>query len=331
MAKNTCVLAEEPSSFTGCDNKLMFKFFGNRNAQFVHFFKGGFRLQQDSFIEGKYTPHHCDFNFEGNIVTPSDDNNSDSLNISRFWEHQTRENKNQLADFGVVEIIHTSEGSDHDQSWIIDSKRGSIDNCLILKRVDNDKVTISIGNSTSMSTMTIDNSYTYVDGDSGTHVYVLDKKHVLIRNEGDCPSVLLLVKQNSLRRDTNSDEELDPFSVHITEAAQSLVYSHGQLKHAIVRLFQSIIDENRFAAYQNKDLSVFSIKTKQNNKNIPQKVLINIQVTLNELHITIDESLQLNAEQRIPLILKTNEIENNNLSRIRDLYRLAVKILDESD
>lgn len=91
----------------------------------------------------------------------------------------------------------------------------------------------------------------YLDGDSGTSVYVLNDKNILMWNDGDCPSVLLiknhLIKKNRLIK---NKKELNAIPGKIVECALDLRKKFKIFDQSIIDLFYSIIDNERYSIYQ---------------------------------------------------------------------------------
>lgn len=116
----------------------------------------------------------------------------------------------------------------------------------------------------------------FTDGDSGTHVYILNGKDILFFNDGDCPSVLFL-KNNSNIMPKN------PISMKTAKCAEMLLRTHNEFHYRVVDYLKSFID-NLNSTNSVNDLTKFTIRYKLDYSNYyiscrnTQKHIITIEI-----------------------------------------------------
>lgn len=150
----------------------------------------------------------------------------------------------------------------------------------------------------------------YLDGDSGTHIYLLNGKNLLVHNDGDCPSVLL-IKNN----DPNA-ESSDPVPKRMMMSADNLKSCFEQYKQSIFDFIYSIIDDGEFGIYERKDgvrYQVENIYTRQR--------LMELTLSFN----TIDISLYGGYT------VKVDNISYLDVDNMRFFVKDAIKKLNSSD
>jgi hypothetical protein len=81
-------------------------------------------------------------------------------------------------------------------------------------------------------------NHNFVDGDSGTHVYVLNKKNILIWNDGDTPSVLLYKFDTAYK--------LTPIAKEIIDNAVDIQRCFVRLRQAIVEFLFDLFPETEY-------------------------------------------------------------------------------------
>lgn len=93
----------------------------------------------------------------------------------------------------------------------------------------------------------------YADGDSGTHVYIVKGQRILVWNDGDSPSILLITSQNNY--------QLTPISQEIILSAQDLKKNWKAFKQCIINMFHKLIDFKLYKMWNinNENVGLFQI------------------------------------------------------------------------
>lgn len=103
----------------------------------------------------------------------------------------------------------------------------------------------------------------FLDGDSGTSVYVVNGKNILMWNDGDCPSVLLMRNK--------SKGKLNPLDKATMADAKSIESLFKDLRQSIVNLLYRFYDEERYGVHFNNggiysNVTIYSVKRRSSNK-----------------------------------------------------------------
>ena len=294
------VLSELASE--GNSNGLVFRFFGNSSAFLNVFF-------ESSFV---FHPYHSDsmyeYNFEGKLVKISNRKEWESQNQNvGWWKSNLPKTITKVAQtfhdcwsfegHGIKTLKHPFKrtrkytGFNNEKNFPALSKFNDIhyDNSeveewtcglFVLTRFCKGKnVIFVISKNNEILSVMENGNYDFVDGDSGTQVYILNNKNILIYNDGDSPSVLLITN--------SSNTTLTPITENIVLCSQNVEEFWTKLRQGIINLLFSILDEKVYGIYNTSDANLFHIR-KRNQK----KLLLAVSIDSNNLLFTncIDDS-----------------------------------------
>lgn len=140
--------------------------------------------------------------------------------------------------------------------------------------------------------------YNFTDGDCGTSVYVVNEKHILMYNDGDCPSVLLM-------QNRSKNTKLSPISRGTMTDAESVEHHFNGLRQSIINLLYRFYDEELYGVYLESG-GKYCVK-----KRASGKLFLTVVQSNSELKMTKSDGESI--------IINMTNITNADVIRIRQL------------
>jgi hypothetical protein len=261
-----------------------FTFIGNNNASLLQFTDKSFVMSPyygDEYLEydfegqllNKYTRDEYEKKFDSVKSTVAARNNTikNVVEIAvKEAEHTTYNNQSVFQPIISIEQANESEG----EEWICGD--------ITLTRWISKNPLFIISSANDVISLARFDKHQYLDGDSGTRVYVLNQKNILMLNDGDCPSVLLF-KNNSTVLPAN------PLPRKMISSARTLTETFNELNQAIVNFLYEFYDEDKYAVYVCSDAK-YIIKCRATDQlilTVKQKGA-ELQIILDKCSLTVD-------------------------------------------
>ena len=254
-----CQLASE-----GKANGILFRFFGNSSAFLYNFFENSFMFR----------PYHSEttyeYDFEGNCInTYKTETLYKGIKPLPWYEDipititkvaETFYDCWSLKDHGIKTAKHPHKRSikctgfkNEDMFPIFSNFNNDTNNfseiqewtCgqLVLTRFSKDRhVIFVISKNNEIISICHNDKYDFVDGDSGTHVYILNNKNIFIYNNGDSPSLMLITNCSNIT--------LTPISANIIVNAQKIGALWTDFRQSIINLLYGIINEKKYGIWE---------------------------------------------------------------------------------
>lgn len=300
-------------------NHKGYSFMGNPSSNLLAITKTSFIVHpyaSDSYIE---------YDFNGrplNVYTYEETRNKfeyrsvDKTNVIEIMEYKSTNDYGNRAEFEklIDYKIPSSNDSEYEvERWLCDSiiitrlckwTKGDAQVLFIISSTNNNDI---------ISMVHLDKPH-YLDGDSGTRLYLLNSRNILVDNDGDCPSVLL-IKNNDLS--TNATP-LKPIPKGLMDTTLSVKSQFVSYKQSIINFIYGIIDNDEFGIYEKKN----SIKLYIENKYTRECIM--------EVHILFN-SIEFDSYTDT-YVVDVNNISHDDIINLQEFIQTTIKDADdESD
>ena len=286
------------------NNNKEFTPIGNDFAYLVNFTREGF------IIKPYYETDHLEYDFNGDLlrkITEQEYEESRKHKGSLAWMNGFDKFKNVVEVYGHDEEYGNTHHGQLVQPRLLPMKDKMYNNqsdfqTTIDKMGDAPKVT-SVGewvcgnikltrwscdkplfivsdtkSNNIISVAGFDNDH-FLDGDAGTHVYVLNEKNILMWNDGDHPSVLLF------RNNSETLKLSNPIPKKMMAEAKMLETTFANFRQLICNLLYLFYDEGKYQVYLHSNGSMYSIM-RRTNSNKPEKEVLCAIHSGNGLNLT---------------------------------------------
>jgi hypothetical protein len=257
---------------SGIDNDDQYIYYGNYSAFLSH-------LTTHSFIVNEYSSdEYVEYDFDVDQIMTYPNQNTMELKFNHDdnlgWRHNARPE-------GITLLVKESFGNYRKTKVTLDDFEYEFNNIfdeVIQKALNKEygsiksldrwrwfdkqmdrwefgKATlfvISLQSTNEISSVFLAGAYTYCDGDSGTDVFLINNKDILVWNSGDSPSVLFIKDKGGDKNDENNDIPQYALSAEINDAIKTFSNNYVSLVQSIRSLLLKI-NRDRTTIYENNN------------------------------------------------------------------------------